>query len=385
MYNVNASKKTEKLKKAYVVNASKKTEKLKKCYVVGADKKLVKLWSSGGDKLFMVAKQYLSNPIHIASAKSADEFVENGMVQQSITGGYDTWHPFCVDGKYIIYYGHSSASTKVMYSDDLTTWTFAEVSTALYLDLSASEVGVKRTNNKIFYTNGRFVAFVQLYPTSTKVYSWICLESSDGLNWTEKGTVYAGSMSPNALEYGLINGVMQYVLATNKGIFYSSDLVSWTQKDTTAYSSVYGMTADSNGEVFLLNSTTLYNLSTGNKGTASGVTTGDLFPYDDSTLLLCSQNGSKTIKKPTSTSGSLTVATLFSRGTTYLYGKASCINGVYYATMSTTQSVDSSTSSNRPSNVALEYSTDAKSWTRKILKSSGAYSYLSRMKYEENY
>lgn len=61
MYSVNASKKTEKLKKLYVVDADQKTEKLKKAYVVNAEQKLEKLWSSGvdaGEVVFTASKTW---------------------------------------------------------------------------------------------------------------------------------------------------------------------------------------------------------------------------------------------------------------------------------------------------------------------------------------
>ena len=188
MYSVDASKKTEKLKKAYVVNADKKTEKLKKCYVVDDDKKLVKLWSAFTPR-FIGAN-------HNQIFKSVD-----GVAWEAVDVPWDA--------SYKAYYNTAELSIGMTYglgkywianskylcsSDDGDTWTIEKihdnVNTSTY-----------HGYNKVFFVNGQICAYDS--------YSQTLHITSDGKTWSTRS--FSGY--PRYLKellYGEVGGTAYY-------------------------------------------------------------------------------------------------------------------------------------------------------------------------------
>lgn len=195
MYNVNASKKTEKLKKAYVVNADKKTEKLKKCYVVGADKKLVKLWS--GFTPAFLAEVY--NSLYYS------EDAVNWSVKKTFT--HEILGMLYGNNKYYVaarYYQYVEFYT----SEDGSTWTMLS-----RVDNYAMEKGGFK------YLNGKFFMYDNNYSSmyySSDCITWTAFTINDGFYNNSSYSSYTfGSVFD--MEYGTVDGVTAYYVVRRVG------------------------------------------------------------------------------------------------------------------------------------------------------------------------
>ena len=228
MYGVDASKKTAKLKKAYVVNANKKTEKLKKCYVVGTDKKLIKLWS-GFTPMFVQAARDTS----VSPYAGLVRYSENGQSWTTVdlqlgnaSDNYLNYNTIAFgNGVYVAaFWGGYLA-----YSTDGVTWTKY---TAPQKTSNASDGSTTR----VFFCNGKFILYMS--EDATYVYT-----STDGVNWSyvgKHGKFGGANYSIELLEYGKLSasGGNVYIAVLNLNgygnVWYSTDLLTWTSWNTSA-------------------------------------------------------------------------------------------------------------------------------------------------------
>ena len=212
MYSVNASKKTEKLKKAYVVGADKKTEKLKKAYVVGADKKLVKLWSSATPQFLITTSR---SKVWLSEDLSNWEEVSAGSGNKGCKVAYG-------NGTYVILYdphvsNYSTADLQVATSTDGKAWTLRTIGSVVTFAGSAQN---------IHFCNGQFIAtYSNWNPRKYYVYT-----SKDGVTWTMVGGTTQDLPTTKNLNivYGYYGGQLCYVTTTGSGLSYSTDLINWT-------------------------------------------------------------------------------------------------------------------------------------------------------------
>lgn len=167
MYSVNASKKTEKLKKLYVVDVDQKTEKLKKAYVVGADKKLVKLWSSFTPRFVSASRTRL---FHSVDGKTweAQEIPWDTSYLGTSTQPWPTMGMTYGLGKYWLAHGKYLCS-----SEDGVTWNIVKTT-------SVSNPYRYSGFCKVFFLNNEIVAYEK---TNSAPYTVLHI-TSDGKNWS---------------------------------------------------------------------------------------------------------------------------------------------------------------------------------------------------------
>lgn len=193
MYGVNASKTTEKLRKAYVVGKEQTTEKLKKAYVVNKEQKLEKLWS-GFTPLFIGI-----TPNHLFTSQDGKDWsmselpfsmsVSNNTFKIGLTYGL---------GKYWAAIGKNLSC-----SEDGITWTVVKTSSHYY------------AFKNVFFVNGEIVVYEK---ETTSDLRWTMHITSDGKNWR---TVYmqrlthpynsGGYFTLCELLYGTFNGEKVYL------------------------------------------------------------------------------------------------------------------------------------------------------------------------------
>lgn len=222
------SGKYAKTSKAYVVEGGKYV-KLAKAFAV-ENGKYVKLWSG-------------FTPMFVQVARDTDVYPYEGIIRYSENGQNWTTLDMDLGSNNSVYYNSIAFGNEVYvasfyggylaYSADGVTWT---ISNAI-----RSETNGGHTNTRVFFCNGKFIAFV--YRDAPYTYRYYVYTSTDGKNWTYVASpeYIGGSGGSNIYISSMVYGKLSkssdkvYIAHIGRYICYSSDLSTWTQWTDNIY------------------------------------------------------------------------------------------------------------------------------------------------------
>ena len=239
MYIVDASKKTEGLKKVYVVNADQKTEGLKKCYVVNADRKLEKLWESF-TKRFIHRYRPQSQAVYARSSEDFVNWTDAVKIGSTFYGGnrgtfvnFGSGHfnySLFLNGRYYF----ASTIGGFQYTDDGVDFTTYAENFNPITNTKGSCLTVIDGKFYAVYKSNDSLASISIY-TSTDLINWTLVTSFNKING---GANYVDAFNANwyiQLFKGVFHGKERFVIfyrdvsTSETNVMVSDDCIAWEQ------------------------------------------------------------------------------------------------------------------------------------------------------------